>query len=168
MPPCITPGQKSWNPATTPSLKFRPPVILPVCGPAATIRAGVHKAPANEVVQGVVRLAYQNPPRAEQDTLNPMASTVCGPSLGRGIRVLGCANPLQQPSWRYINVRRLFNYVEKSIENVPSGWYSNQMTASCGPASIAMFPLSCGLSGGWRPVWRCSFGCLPMSRSMMN
>ena len=33
-----------------------------------------------------------------------------------GIRVWGARTLSSNPSWRYINVRRLFNYVEKSIE----------------------------------------------------
>ncbi len=33
-----------------------------------------------------------------------------------GIRVWGARTLSSDPAWRYINVRRLFNYVEKSIE----------------------------------------------------
>jgi hypothetical protein len=36
---------------------------------------------------------------------------------GRGIRVWGARTLSSDPAWRYINVRRLYNYVEKSIEN---------------------------------------------------
>jgi phage tail sheath protein FI len=36
---------------------------------------------------------------------------------GRGIRVWGARTLSSNPSWRYLNVRRLFNFVEKSIEN---------------------------------------------------
>ena len=34
---------------------------------------------------------------------------------GRGIRVWGARTLSSDPSWRYINVRRLFNYIEESI-----------------------------------------------------
>jgi uncharacterized protein len=33
------------------------------------------------------------------------------------VRVWGARTLSSDPAWRYINVRRLFNYVEKSIEN---------------------------------------------------
>ncbi|OQY36235.1 MAG: hypothetical protein B6243_03725 [Anaerolineaceae bacterium 4572_5.2] len=77
---------------------------------------GVHKAPANEVVQGAVGLAYQTT-KGEQDTLNPIGVNCIRAFPGRGIRVWGARTLSSNPSWRYINVRRLFNYVEKSIEN---------------------------------------------------
>jgi len=77
---------------------------------------GVHKAPANEVVQGAVGLAYQTT-KGEQDTLNPNGVNCIRAFPGRGIRVWGARTLTSDPAWRYINVRRLFNYVEKSIEN---------------------------------------------------
>lgn len=76
---------------------------------------GVHKAPANEVLQGVVGLAYQVT-KGEQDTLNPIGVNCVRSFPGRGIRVWGARTLSSDPAWRYINVRRLFNYVEKSIE----------------------------------------------------
>jgi len=76
---------------------------------------GVHKAPANEVVLGAVGLSYQTT-KGEQDTLNPNGVNGIRAFPGRGIRVWGARTLSSNPSWRYINVRRLFNYVEKSIE----------------------------------------------------
>ncbi len=76
---------------------------------------GVHKAPANEVVLGAVGLSYQTT-KGEQDTLNPNGVNCIRAFPGRGIRVWGARTLSSNPSWRYINVRRLFNYVEKSIE----------------------------------------------------
>ncbi len=77
---------------------------------------GVHKAPANEVLQGAVGLAYQVT-KGEQDTLNPIGVNCIRAFPGRGIRVWGARTLSSDPAWKYINVRRLFNYVEKSIEN---------------------------------------------------
>ena len=97
-------------------------INLPPSGHLAGIWArndntrGVHKAPANEVVQGAVGLAYQCT-KGEQDTLNPIGVNCIRAFPGRGIRVWGARTLSSNPSWRYINVRRLFNYVEKSIEN---------------------------------------------------
>jgi uncharacterized protein len=96
-------------------------VAVPPSGHIAGIWArndntrGVHKAPANEVVLGAVGLAYQTT-KGEQDTLNPIGVNCVRNFPGRGIRVWGARTLSSDPAWRYINVRRLFNYVEKSIE----------------------------------------------------
>ncbi len=76
---------------------------------------GVHKAPANEVVRGATGLAY-NLTKGEQDTLNPNGVNCIRAFPGMGIRVWGARTLASNPSWRYLNVRRLFNFVEKSIE----------------------------------------------------
>ena len=76
---------------------------------------GVHKAPANEVVGGATGLAY-NVTKGEHDVLNPNGINVIRAFPGMGIRVWGARTLTSNPSWRYLNVRRLFNYVEKSIE----------------------------------------------------
>jgi len=97
------------------------PIYIPPAGHMAGIWArndntrGVHKAPANETVLGAVGLAY-NATKGEQDTLNPNGINCIRAFPGRGIRVWGARTLSSDPAWRYINVRRLFNYVEKSIE----------------------------------------------------
>jgi uncharacterized protein len=96
-------------------------IYVPTCGHVAGVWArsdntrGVHKAPANEVVLGATGLAY-NMTKGEQDTLNPNGVNCIRSFPGRGIRIWGARTLSSDPSWRYINVRRLFNYVEKSIE----------------------------------------------------
>ena len=98
------------------------PINIPPSGHMAGIWArndatrGVHKAPANEVVLGAIGLAYQTT-KGEQDTLNPNGVNCIRAFPGRGIRVWGARTLTSDPAWRYINVRRLFNFVEKSIEN---------------------------------------------------
>jgi phage tail sheath protein FI len=79
------------------------------------ITRGVHKAPANEIVRGAVGLAY-NMTKGEQDVLNPEGVNCIRSFPGMGIRVWGARTLSSNPSWRYLNVRRLFNYAEKSIE----------------------------------------------------
>lgn len=76
---------------------------------------GVHKAPANEVVLGVTSLSF-NVSKGEQDVLNPIGVNCIRALPGMGIRVWGARTLSSNPAWRYINVRRLFNFVEKSIE----------------------------------------------------
>jgi uncharacterized protein len=75
---------------------------------------GVHKAPANEIVRGAIALEL-NLTRAEHDQLNPIGINCVRTFPGRGIRVWGARTLSSDPAWRYLNVRRLFNYIEESI-----------------------------------------------------
>jgi len=77
---------------------------------------GVHKAPANEVVRGAVALDVQLT-KPEQDMLNPIGINCLRAFPGRGIRVWGARTLSGEAEWRYLNVRRLFNYLEESILN---------------------------------------------------
>ena len=79
------------------------------------IERGVHKAPANEVVRGCTGLscAYNE---GEQDILNPIGVNLIRSFTGRGIRVGGARTISSNGLWKYLNVRRLFIYVEESIK----------------------------------------------------
>jgi hypothetical protein len=77
---------------------------------------GVHKAPANEVVRGALSLSVQIT-KNEHDLLNPIGINCLRSFPGRGIRVWGARTLSSDPAWRYLNVRRLFNYLEESILN---------------------------------------------------
>lgn len=138
-PPDLTPTEvKEWRQNTAgyssaygalyyPWIKVADParggqmIEVPPSGHVAGIYArsdterGVHKAPANEVVAGAVDLT-RNVTKGEQDILNPISVNCIRKFPGRGIRVWGARTLVDDPSWRYINVRRLFNYVEASIE----------------------------------------------------
>lgn len=76
---------------------------------------GVHKAPANEVVRGCVGLDCQFN-KGEQDILNPKGVNLIRSFPGQGIRVWGARTTSSLGSWKYINVRRLFIYIEESIK----------------------------------------------------
>ncbi len=76
---------------------------------------GVHKAPANEVVRACVGLDCQYN-KGEQDILNPKGVNLIRGFAGQGIRVWGARTATSNPSWKYINVRRLFIFVEESIK----------------------------------------------------
>ncbi|GAB4276350.1 MAG: phage tail sheath family protein [Candidatus Promineifilaceae bacterium] len=76
---------------------------------------GVHKAPANEVVLGAIDLELKLS-KGEQDTLNPIGINCIRSFPGRGIRVWGARTLSSNGSWRYINVRRLFNMVGSSLD----------------------------------------------------
>lgn len=75
---------------------------------------GVHKAPANEIVRGGLSLEL-NITKGEHDTLNPIGVNCIREFPGQGMRVWGARTLSSDPEWRYLNVRRLFNFIEKSI-----------------------------------------------------
>jgi phage tail sheath protein FI len=108
-----------WIKITGPDGK---PMAVPPSGHMAGIFAktdterGVHKAPANEVVLGALE-AVNKVTKGEQDTLNPIGVNCIRSFTGRGLRVWGARTLSSDPAWRYINVRRLFNFARTSIEN---------------------------------------------------
>jgi len=94
---------------------------LPPSGFAAGIYArsdiarGVHKAPANEVVLGITRFV-QNVTFDRQSVLNPEGINALRYFPGRSNRVWGARTMSSDPEWKYVNVRRLFIYLEHSID----------------------------------------------------
>ncbi|SER00674.1 phage tail sheath family protein [Actinokineospora terrae] len=137
-PPGLTPqGVKQWRDEVNydtrygalyyPWIKVADPagegtVFVPPSGHLSGVWArndgtrGVHKAPANEVVRGVLAL-QSGVTQAEQALLNPIGVNVLRSFTGRGIRVWGARTLSSDTDWRYLNVRRLFNYLEESILN---------------------------------------------------
>lgn len=83
---------------------------------------GVHKAPANEVVRLATSLQYSLSD-AEQERLNQYGINCIREFSDIGIRVWGARTTVSMidTEWRYINVRRLFNMVEKSLQ-IGSKW----------------------------------------------
>lgn len=75
---------------------------------------GVHKAPANEPVRGAVDLAYPLN-NAEQDVLNTKNINALRAFPGQPPLVWGARTLTDGTPWRYVNVRRLFSYVEDSV-----------------------------------------------------
>ncbi len=96
------------------------PMLVPPSGHVAGVwcrtdaTRGVHKAPANEITMGVNGLGFQIT-QAEQGGLNKVGINCIRSFPGRGIRIWGARTLSSDPEWRYINVRRLFNYVAESI-----------------------------------------------------
>ena len=90
------------------------------------VERGVHKAPANEVVRGIVTRDLKNNKKPleftlgkrEHDILNPRGVDVIRDfrSDGRDIRVWGARTMSSDSMWKYINVRRLFIFIEQSID----------------------------------------------------
>jgi phage tail sheath protein FI len=100
-----------------------PPAVvgLPPSGFAAGIYArsditrGVHKAPANEVILGINRFLY-NVTGERQAVINPEGINALRFFPGRANRVWGARTMSSDPEWKYVNVRRLFIFLEHSID----------------------------------------------------
>jgi len=75
----------------------------------------VHKAPANEIVRGLTQFEV-NVNQARNEVINPEGINALRFFEGRGHRVWGARTMSSDPEWKYVNVRRLFNYVEHSID----------------------------------------------------
>lgn len=95
---------------------FLPPSAA-MCGIYARcdLTIGVHKAPANEIVRACTGLEY-NYNNAEQDRLNPAGVNLIRAFPGRGIRVWGARTCSSNGNWKYVNIRRLFIFLEESIK----------------------------------------------------
>ena len=79
------------------------------------VEYGVHKAPANEVVRMSIGFeATLN--KAQQEVLNPEGVNCFRFFEGRGYRLWGARTITSDPEWKYVNLRRYFAYLERSIE----------------------------------------------------
>lgn len=83
------------------------------------VNRGVHKAPANETV--MCTGLNINFTKGEQDILNPQGINLIRALPGQGIRVWGARTASSNSAFKYVNVRRLFIYVEESIK-VNTNW----------------------------------------------
>ena len=104
----------------------RPPArtcYVPPCGHIAGIwgrnddTRGVHKAPANEVVRGAISPRGADHQERARPAQPGRASTASAPSPAAASGSGAPAPCRRDPAWRYLNVRRLFNYLEESILN---------------------------------------------------
>lgn len=96
-------------------------VCVPPSGHIAGIVArsdhaiGVHKAPANEIVEGIVDLDI-----LLRDThlavLNDAGVNCMRPFGPRGLRLWGARTTSSDPDWRYINVRRTVSAISAAID----------------------------------------------------
>ena len=99
-------------------------IIAPPSGHVAGVIAatdlkaggGVHKAPANEQVMGVAELVTSISDK-EQEPLNMKGINIIRHRPGAGIRIWGARTVASDALWTYINVRRLFLFVERSVRD---------------------------------------------------
>lgn len=75
---------------------------------------GVHTAPASEPIRGITKIA-RDISNADQGLLNPEGINALRFFPDRGNLVWGGRTLSSDSEWRYVNVRRLFIFVEDSI-----------------------------------------------------
>ena len=101
-------------------------LLLPPSGAIAGIFArtdaelGIHKAPANQVILSATGLERALDDE-QQGLLNPNGVNCLRSFEGRGIRVWGSRTLAAETEWKYVNVRRLFIFLEHSIHK-GLGW----------------------------------------------
>ena len=79
------------------------------------ISRAVYKAPANEVVN--LALGFERfLNKSQQEVLNPEGINCFRFFEGRGMRLWGARTISSDPEWKYVNMRRYFAYVERSID----------------------------------------------------
>jgi phage tail sheath protein FI len=108
------PWVEVMNPLTRRSMRMPPSGYIAGVWSRVDATRGVHKAPANEVIRGANGLAFHIT-QIEQGELNRNGINCIRAFPGRGIRIWGARTLSSDPEWRYINVRRLFNFVSESI-----------------------------------------------------
>lgn len=115
------------------------------------VERGVHKAPANEVVFGVAGLR-RTLNRAEHDLLNPFPSNINVirdfRADNRAIRIWGARVLSSDPDFKYVSVRRLLLFIEKSIER-GLGWVVFEPNAEPLWARVR-YAISSFLETAWR------------------
>ena len=79
------------------------------------IQRAVYKAPANEVINLAIGFE-QTLNKVQQEALNPEGINCLRFFEGRGFRVWGARTISSDPEWKYVNLRRYFAYLERSID----------------------------------------------------
>ena len=121
------------------------PRWVPPCGHVAGVIArtdrqvGVHKAPANERLEGVLDLEDERQHDATSGPLDPHAVVNCLRAFpGRGIRVWGARTTSGEADWRYVSVRRLFLTMARWFElHMADVRHGAERAARCGRGSGA-------------------------------
>ncbi len=107
---------------------------------------GVHKPPANEVVEGACDAARARSTTPAHGRLNDAGVNAIRAVPGRGVLVLGARTLSSDYRWRYVNVRRLFTMIEEALDDQMQ-WavVRAQQPAVCGATSTA--PCAASSSG---------------------
>ncbi|MFN0085528.1 MAG: phage tail sheath C-terminal domain-containing protein [Blastocatellia bacterium] len=106
------------DPITNRTISMPPSGAIVGSYSATDVRRGVHKAPAGiedgflNTAIGIERVVT----KGEHDVLNPQGINVIRTFPGLGIVIWGARTVSKDPEWRYVNVRRLFLFLEESID----------------------------------------------------
>jgi len=101
-------------------------LYVPPCGHVAGAysrgdqRVGVHKAPANEVIEGALDVRVDLS-EAEVGALLAGGVNCLRPMPGRGIRVWGARTLSRDPAWRHVSARRVFLTMRRWVERFMAG-----------------------------------------------
>lgn len=109
------PWVKVLDPVTRQEIALPPSGFVAGIYARNDIQRAVYKAPANEVVNsalGFERLIN----KAQQEVLNPEGINCFRFFEGRGFRLWGARTISSDPEWKYVNLRRYFAYLERSID----------------------------------------------------
>jgi len=111
----LDPTQRSAQGAPPPLLQLPPSGFVTGIYARNDTARGVFTPPANETILGLVKLEDDSN-RARQDVLNSEGINALRFFEGRGNLVWGARTISSDPEWMYVNVRRLFIYLEHSID----------------------------------------------------
>lgn len=103
------------NPLTSQDVQLAPSGHIAGIYARVDLERGVHKAPANETIRGITRIAH-DVTAVDQALLNPEGINALRFFPGRGNLVWGARTLTADPQWKYVNVRRLLIFLEHSIE----------------------------------------------------
>ena len=111
----LDPNGRPLRASRTPTLHLPPSGFVAGIYARSDITRGVFKAPANEVVYGLTKFE-SNINKGREEVLNPEGINALRFFPDRGNRVWGARTLSSDPEWMYVNVRRLFIYLEHSID----------------------------------------------------
>jgi len=109
------PWVKVLDPVTRKEIALPPSGFVSGIYARNDIERAVYKAPANEVVRGAIGFE-RTLNKAQQEVLNPEGVNCFRFFEGRGYRLWGARTISSDPEWKYVNLRRYFAYVERSID----------------------------------------------------
>jgi Bacteriophage tail sheath protein len=109
------PWVKILDPVTQTEIALPPSGFITGIFARNDVQRAVYKAPANEVVNLAIGFE-QTLNKAQQEVLNPEGVNCLRFFEGRGFRVWGARTISSDPEWKYVNLRRYFAYLERSID----------------------------------------------------
>jgi hypothetical protein len=109
------PWVRTFDPISETEIALPPSGFVTGIYARSDVERGVHKAPANEVVRLATGFEILLN-KGQQEALNPLGINCLRFFEGRGFRVWGARTITSDPEWKYVNLRRNFAYLGRSIE----------------------------------------------------